>query len=306
MAKAAIKPDGSPTSRPARQKSRRGSGAVRIYESLRQEILCLELKPGSALDEVSLGNRFKLSRSPVREALVRLASEGLVVILRNRSTIVAPFNLQAMPSFLDALTLMQRATHRLAAMFRDDVDLARIIEAQAAFEAAHRRGDILAMIESNYAFHTAIAEAGRNPYLTSVYGRLLDEAKRMHHARPAGEPAWATAPSLPEHAALTKAIMSRDAELAERLAHEHIFQFRNSLTRFLDQHETAPIDLGGLGSPSNSTKPNSTEPDSTKPNRPRPEARKSESTRIAADKRNSVKPRTWAATGRATRAGRIG
>jgi DNA-binding GntR family transcriptional regulator len=254
MPKSAPKPDprssATRSAGPERQKSRRGSGAVRIYERLRQEILCLELKPGSALDEVSLGNRFKLSRSPVREALVRLASEGLVVILRNRSTIVAPFDLQAMPSFLDALALMQRATHRLAAMFRSDGDLKRITQAQTDFELAHRRGDILAMIESNYAFHMAIAEAGGNSYLTAVYGRLLDEAKRMHHlhySRAAGESSLATAPSLPEHAGLTKAIQRRDADLAERLAQEHIFQFRNSLTRFLDQHETAPVDLAELG-----------------------------------------------------------
>ncbi len=56
----------------------RGQGAVRVYDSLREDILSLEIPPGELLDEVQIGRRFDLSRSPVREALIRLASEGLV------------------------------------------------------------------------------------------------------------------------------------------------------------------------------------------------------------------------------------
>ena len=73
----------------ARGKRKRASGSSRVYAKLRDEILSLTLRPGAPLDEVSLGRRFKLSRSPVREALIRLAGEKLVVILPNRSTVVA-------------------------------------------------------------------------------------------------------------------------------------------------------------------------------------------------------------------------
>ncbi|MFO4987296.1 GntR family transcriptional regulator, partial [Salmonella enterica subsp. enterica serovar 1,4,[5],12:i:-] len=81
------------------------TGSARVYLQLRQDILRVELAPGSPLDEVGLGERFNLSRSPVREALVRLSSEGLVQILPNRSTIVTPLDLQGIPDFLDALDL---------------------------------------------------------------------------------------------------------------------------------------------------------------------------------------------------------
>ena len=56
----------------------RGQGAVRVYEAPREDILRLNIPPGELLDEVQIGRRFNLSRSPVREALIRLASEGLV------------------------------------------------------------------------------------------------------------------------------------------------------------------------------------------------------------------------------------
>ena len=104
----------------------RGTGATYVYDTLRQEILCLALRPGALLDEVGLAARFSMSRSPVREALIRLASERLVLMLPNRSTIVAPFDIESLPRYLDALSLMQRITARLAALERTDDDLIAI------------------------------------------------------------------------------------------------------------------------------------------------------------------------------------
>ena len=67
-------------------KRTRGAGWKDIYTTLRNEILSLVLKPGQLLDEMSIAERFDMSRSPVREALIRLASDELVVTLSNRST----------------------------------------------------------------------------------------------------------------------------------------------------------------------------------------------------------------------------
>ncbi|MFN4172160.1 MAG: GntR family transcriptional regulator, partial [Pseudorhodobacter sp.] len=64
---------------------KRGSGVKVVYEMLRDEILDLKLPPGSPIDEVQLAERFGMSRTPIREALVRLAGEGLVETLPNRS-----------------------------------------------------------------------------------------------------------------------------------------------------------------------------------------------------------------------------
>ena len=85
------------------QRKTRGDGALRVYRKLREDILSLELPPGELLDEVKIGQRFNLSRSPVREALIRLASDGLVRTLPNKSTMVAPLNIEAFPQYLDAL-----------------------------------------------------------------------------------------------------------------------------------------------------------------------------------------------------------
>ena len=84
--------------RAAPVRRRRASGTKRIYHKIREEILCLKLRPGEPFDEVGLSKRFKLSRSPVREALIGLAGERLVKLLPNRSAIVAPLDVETLPS----------------------------------------------------------------------------------------------------------------------------------------------------------------------------------------------------------------
>ena len=159
----------------------KGSGVREVYESLRKEILTLGLEPGALLDEKTLADRFKLSRSPVREALIRLAGEGLVVTLANRSTLVAPFDLITFPKYIEALDLSQRVNTRLAAQLRSEADISGIRDRQKAFVDAIHRNDYLEMTDTNKAFHMAIAAAGKNPYFAAQYSRLLDEGRRMLH-----------------------------------------------------------------------------------------------------------------------------
>ena len=128
-------------------KRARGQIALKIYNSLRHDILTMLLPPGGLLDEVKIAKRFDVSRSPVREALIRLSSEGLVKTLPNKSTMVSPLNVEEFPKYLDALDLMQRVTTRLAATQHTADDLARIKAEQAVFERSLKQRDALAMIE---------------------------------------------------------------------------------------------------------------------------------------------------------------
>ena len=130
------------------------------HDALRTEILSLALSPGQPLDETTLAERFDLSRSPVREALIRLAGEELVVILPNRSTIVAPIEIASFPKYVEALDITQRMNTRLAAALRTDADLKLIVRRQRDFEEAVEEGDHLLMSEANKDFHMAIARAG--------------------------------------------------------------------------------------------------------------------------------------------------
>lgn len=225
-------------------KRAKGTGVKFAYETLRDEILSLTLEPGALLDETSLAERFGMSRSPVREALIRLAGDELVVTLSNRSTIVAPIDVQTFPKYVEALDIAQRMNTRLAAELRSEDDLKSIARRQKAFVTAVKSGDHLAMSAANRGFHMAIAEAGRNPYLASFYGRLLDQGRRMLHLHfDYLEQDRGGYLLTDEHDEMLEAIRARDIERADALAHAHTRQFRDQFIDFMKQNylKDAPI-----------------------------------------------------------------
>ena len=224
---------------------RKGAGWKSVYDTLRTEILALTLAPGQLLDETTLAERFDLSRSPVREALIRLAAEELVVTLPNRSTIVAPIELAHFPKYVDALDIAQRINTRLAAELRTEADLEVMASRQRRFEAAVKSGDHLAMSETNKDFHMAIAQAGRNPYFIAFYEKLLDQGRRMLHLHFEFLERTREGYLLTdEHHAMLAAITAKDVERADRLAHEHTRQFRDSFIDFMKKNYATDIVLG--------------------------------------------------------------
>ena len=227
----------TPANAPERK---RGSGVKLVYDVLRDEILSLTLPPGSPIDEVQLAERFSMSRTPIREALVRLAGEGLVDTLPNRSTIVSNIDVLNLHSFFDAITLMYRVTTRLAAQYHRAEDLTVIRAHQAEFAAAVAAQDALAMIATNRAFHSAIAEAGRNPYYTGLFKRLLDEGRRILRLYYQSFDDRLPQRYVDEHEAIISAIEARDLEAADRLATIHadqiVLQIQQLFARDLRQN----------------------------------------------------------------------
>ncbi len=233
-----------PTKKPKTGAPRtRGEGAIRVYTKLREDILRMELAPGELLDDVKIGKQFSLSRSPVREALIRLSAEGLVKTLPNKSTLVAPLNIAEFSQFIDALDLMQRVTTRLAAKLRSDQELQNIKDQQAKFEDAVAKRDVLMMIEANYDFHIAISKAGKNSYFTQFNARLLDEGRRMLRLYFRSFDDTLPPELAGEHYQLIKAIEDRDEELAEKLAHQHAVQVSDRFLSSLGVRHTSSMAL---------------------------------------------------------------
>ena len=229
-------------------KHAKGTGAAFVYERLREEILNLKLEPGSTLDEAGLVERFGLSRTPVREALIRLAADGLVIMLPNRGAQVATLNLTDFPRYVEALDLLHRVINRLAALRRSPAQLEAIEAARVAFETAVREGDALSMTESNRDFHMAVADAANNNYLSPHYARLLDEGMRLLRVPFAFEPEGDgnglrehIAKIVAEHKEITDAIAAQDATRAEKLGSDHSELFRSRFMQYLQQNDTGQI-----------------------------------------------------------------
>lgn len=222
---------------------KRGSGGKMVYDLLRDEILDLVLPPASPIDEVQLAERFKMSRTPIREALLRLASEGLIDTLPNRSTMVSSIDFLNMHTYFDALTLMYRVTTQLAAKNHRQEDLDIIGLHQAEFTKAVDAQDALLMIATNAALHLAIAEAGRNPYFTSLFKRLLDEGRRILRLYYQSYNDQLPRRFVEEHEEMIAAIAARDMKLAEQLAQAHAEQIVRQVQKLVMRNDRLEINL---------------------------------------------------------------
>lgn len=221
----------------------RGSGSESVYKALRHEILTMERPPGSPLDETRLSEHFGMSRTPIREALLRLTSDGLVTSLPNRNTIVAVIDFSSLPTYFEALCLMYRVTTRGAAKRQGDAWMAEIRRQQQAFSRAVDAQDAFAMIEANREFHVAIAERAGNPYYTTFFARLLDEGRRILRLYYQTFDDRLPRRYVEEHEKIIEAIRAGDVEEADRLSVAHADQIVRQIQDYVARNITAAAEL---------------------------------------------------------------
>jgi DNA-binding GntR family transcriptional regulator len=222
----------------------------RVYAQVREDIIALRLPPGADLDESSLEERFAVSRTPVREALIRLASEGLIVLLPNRGARVTHIDISDIPQLFESLELCQRATARWAAIRRSPAEIAELRRTNQEFLAAVRNGDTERMGEINKEFHMLVGRACGNRYVESLYASLLAVSLRLART------AFAFAPTnddyyesyymevVRQHEAMIDAIESCDVEQADELARLHTDLFRDRIDRYLHNNLASSMALG--------------------------------------------------------------
>lgn len=214
---------------------RRERGSTAVYEDMREEILSLKIRPGTALDEVALAQRYGLSRTPIREALLMLQREDLVTFLPSRSAIVTPHTMSNAHEYMDTLMLLSRAIMRLAAEMRTEVSLVEIRARAQAYEDALKGTGIDAIDAADLAFHRSISVASGNEFLGKFYRLTLDYGRRMHRLH--YYPIFGTAERdtcIAEHAAMIEALEQADAEGAEALAGQHVLSELRVVQRSLE------------------------------------------------------------------------
>jgi DNA-binding GntR family transcriptional regulator len=229
----------------------RGNAVAHVYNTLRADILSLRMAPGEDIDDAALAQRLGLSRTPIREALARLAGDGLVVQTPNRGVQVAQINLMELPRYAEALSLMHRAVMRTATLRCTSRDLERIEQAYAAFESAAAVCDPIELTLLNRAFHVAVAEASHNRYLAEGLARLLDEGMRMlsvpfvYDPEPGDSARVHIAKVVEEHRRMIELIRARDADAAEKLGAEHAELFRSRFVAYFEQNLLSGITVEG-------------------------------------------------------------
>ena len=226
---------------------RRGDGPDIVYEYVRDKIINLQLKAGGRIEERYIVEKLGLSRTPVRQAFMRLAAEGLIELLPNYGARVPPLNIEEVRSFLEAFEYMLLATTHLAAKRRTEKDLVEIIRQRDAYEKAAKANDVKALIDTNELFHLAIAVAGHNQYMARMVGDLLTKSLRLdgfwYHQTFNPTLESNIEDSLIEHRQIVQAIVDREVGKAEELTSLHVGTFRRPMIEFLCHSDVDDFDI---------------------------------------------------------------
>lgn len=162
----------------ARQKAPR-SLAERAYEMLVREITRLEIAPGEVLADKALTERFDIGRTPMREALQRLAREGLVVHLPNRGMFVSEISAASVQQIYEFRSLIDSHAARLAATRASDSEMGELTTLHEALVEATERNDIDAYVMMDRLFYEVLARAAQNVYLAEVIPRIFNLHLRL-------------------------------------------------------------------------------------------------------------------------------
>jgi DNA-binding GntR family transcriptional regulator len=201
--------------------------ADRAYEELRDRIVTLEIPPGAPIDEVVLGEELEMGRTPVREAIKRLALENLVTVFPRRGTFASEINITDLAHVADVRAQLEghaayRAAQRLTDAQRDELE--GLLD-----ELKHSRGtdDVEKLMALDARVHRFIYRCTGNPYLEQTLTRYFNLSLRIWHLVLDRLPHLFT--RVHEHDELLRAISEGDARRARRVLSDHIATFEREI-----------------------------------------------------------------------------
>lgn len=191
-----------------------------VARHLRALIQSGELKPQQRLNEVELADRFQISRTPLREAIKILATEGLLDLLPNRGARVASISESEIDEMLEVIAGLEATGGELACAKITDGELAAIAALHDRMADAYRRRHHLDYFDLNRQIHEAIIAASRNATLQGIYATLSGRVQRARYAAHKTPEQWQAA--MADHERMMDLLRARDGEALARLLRDHV------------------------------------------------------------------------------------
>lgn len=208
--------------------------SARIHAALREQIIGMEIPPGAALQEKQIALACGVSRTPVREALLKLADERLVDIFPQYGTFVSRISIPAMRDAMVIRMALERAAVRGATANAMPADIATLRALLVEQQVAHDAGRLAAFHDADEALHQTISEIAGHPNLWRV---VRQEKAHVDRCRILTLPAADRRVGvMAEHAAIVDAIAKGDAEAAEAAMQVHLDQVLPTVTTLLPAH----------------------------------------------------------------------
>lgn len=200
-----------------------------VAERLRARIYAHDLAPGGWIDEQSLAAEYGISRTPLREALKVLASEGLVLLKPRRGCYVAELTERDLDEIFPVIALLEGRCAQEAASRATVADLERLAAIHADLERHGAANNVDRFFETNQEFHSAVQEMAGNRWLKQLIedSRKVIKLTRRDSLRLEGR----LKQSLAEHRSILQALQDRDAVRAALAMHDHILSGRAAVTK---------------------------------------------------------------------------
>lgn len=191
-----------------------------VLNQLRDMIIEGKLAPGTRINEGPVGASLGVSRTPLREAIKTLASEGLVEILPAKGAIVRRFSEKDIRDILDVLKTLEQLAARLTCAHASDAEIAEIADLHQQMLRLYADRNRLAYFKLNQEIHAAIVRASGNSALTQVHEQLQARIKRVRFIGNELPERWAGA--VAEHEEMNLALLARDGEKLSEVLGRHL------------------------------------------------------------------------------------
>jgi DNA-binding GntR family transcriptional regulator len=186
-----------------------------VYAALKDDIIACRLMPGTELREPDIAARYSVGRSPLREALLRLEAEGLVVIVPRQYCRVAPISLRDAADMFGLRRVLEPEAARLVARTANDAARTRLLAVAAGDEAAD-------FIDDNRRFHCTLASLAPNRRLAASCIEIIEQSDRLVRVSLAQIEGRRPDLLIGEHWAIAEAVVQGDTRTAARLLRAHI------------------------------------------------------------------------------------
>lgn len=215
----------------------------RIYETLREAITAPSIYASDAdlrLDERRLSERFQISRTPLREALVRLEQEGLLRIVPRKGIFIQRKTKAEILEMIVVWAALEAAAARLATVAASDEEIATLRRMFATFDGGDEaRAHIDEYSDTNIAFHQRILDLSQNRQIKATADGLFIHMGAIR-ARTIGEGDRARQ-SIVDHHHIIEALETRDADLAGNLVREHTMNLHGHVERYWIEASAEPV-----------------------------------------------------------------